>query len=96
MAATGVATREESGPEQLDTAVLGLTLVFGVERPPSELELSWRVFPTAGMVVPAVWAGPTGSERVTLSREQATLHMGGGGWFGLSIEFEIHKSHCRI
>jgi hypothetical protein len=73
VAATGVATREEPRPETLDTAVLGVTLAYGVDRPPSEVSATWRVFPDPAMVVPAVWTDPTGSERVELTPDQPVL-----------------------
>ena len=50
-----------------------LTLVYGVDRPPSEITLRWQVFPDASTAVPAVRTVPTGSERVTLSPEQPVL-----------------------
>ncbi len=73
LAATGVTIREEPQPEPLDTAVLGVTLAFGVERPPSEVSAEWRVFPTPATVVPAVWTDPTGSERVELTAGQPVM-----------------------
>jgi hypothetical protein len=73
VAATGVTTRQEPEPEPLATSVLGVTLAYGVERPPSEITLGWRVFPEESMTVLAVWTDPTGSERLTLSREQPVL-----------------------
>jgi hypothetical protein len=73
VAATGVTTRREPVPEPLDTAVLGVSLVYGVDRPPSGVTAGWQVFPTPTSVVPAVWTDPTGSERVTLTPEQPVL-----------------------
>ena len=73
VAATGVSTRDTPGPELLDTAVLGVTLVYGVDRPPSEVAARWRVFPAPTTVVPAVWTDPTGSERVELTPKQPVL-----------------------
>ena len=73
VAATGVAIREQPQPELLDTAVLGVTMAYGVDRPPSEVSVRWQVFPTPATVVPAVWTDPTGSERVELTPEQPVL-----------------------
>lgn len=73
VAATGVSTRREPKPEPLATAVLGVTLAYGVDRPPSEITAGWRVFPSTTTVVPAVWTDPTGSERVELTRESPVL-----------------------
>jgi len=73
VAATGVSTRKEPQPEPLATAVLGVTLAYGVDRPPSEVTAGWRVFPTVATVVPAVWTDPTGTERVELTPEDPTL-----------------------
>ncbi len=73
VAATGVSTRRQPEREPLDTAVLGVTLAYGVDRPPSEITAGWRVFPTATTVVPAVWTDPTGSERVELTPEEPML-----------------------
>jgi len=73
VAATGIATLEELEPVALETAVLGLTLVYGVDRPPAEITARWRTFPTPETVVPAVWTDPTGSERVTLTPEEPAL-----------------------
>ena len=75
VAATGVMTRREPEPEPLETSILGVTLAYGTERPPSEINLGWRVFPRGGMTVTAVWTDPTGSGRASLTREQPTL-----GW----------------
>jgi HupE / UreJ protein len=63
VAATGVTTRTAPEPEPLATSVLGVTLVYGVDRPPSEIGLEWRVFPTSSTTIPATWSDPTGSER---------------------------------
>jgi hypothetical protein len=73
VAATGVSTRQEPEPEPLATAVLGVTLAYGVDRPPSEITAGWRVFPSSTTVIPAVWTDPTGSERVELTRESPVL-----------------------
>ncbi len=73
VAATGVTTRSEPVPEPVDTSVLGVTLIFGVDRPPGEVLATWRVFPSPLSVVPAVWADPTGSELVELTPEQPVL-----------------------
>ena len=73
VAATGIATREKPRPEPLDTAVLGVTLAYGVDRPPYEVSAKWHVFPTSAEVVPAVWTDPTGSERIELTPEQPML-----------------------
>ncbi len=72
VAATGVSTRKEPQPEPLATAVLGVTLAYGVDRPPSEVTAGWGVFPTSDTVVPATWADPTGSERVELTSDEPT------------------------
>jgi hypothetical protein len=64
VAATGVTTREEPRPEPLHAVILGVTLAYGVDRPPSEISASWSIFPTPTTVVPAVWTDPTGSDRV--------------------------------
>jgi hypothetical protein len=77
VAPTGVSTRKEPQPEPLATAVLGVTLAYGVERPPSEATAGWRVFPTATTRVPAVWSDPTGSERIELTPEEPTLRWTG-------------------
>lgn len=74
VAATGVSTRAAPQAEPLDAAVLGVTLAFSVELAPSEIDLSWRAFPTPEAVVPAVWTDPTGSERAQLTVGQPTLH----------------------
>jgi hypothetical protein len=73
VAATGVSTRREPRPEPLDTAVLGVTLAYGVDRPPSEVTADWRVFPGRMTSVPAVWIDPTGTERLELTPEEPTL-----------------------
>ena len=73
VASTGVTTRREPEPEPLATSILCVTLVYGVDRPPSEITLRWSVFPAPSMTVPGVWTDPTGSERVYLTREQPTL-----------------------
>ena len=73
VAPTGVVTRETPEREPLETAVLGVTHVFEVDRTPSELTLAWRSFPAAGMVVPTVWSDPTASERVLLSENEPVL-----------------------
>lgn len=71
--ATGVTTRTEPRPEPLTTAVLGVTVVYGVDRPPSEVEAGWAVFPPGTTAVPAVWTDPGGSDRVSLTAEAPTL-----------------------
>jgi hypothetical protein len=73
VAATGVTTRREPEPEPLATSVLGVTLAYGVEGPPSEISLGWQVFPNETTTVPAVWTDPTGSEKLILNREQPVL-----------------------
>ena len=73
VAATGVSTRQEPQPEPLDTAVLGVTLAYGVERPPSEISLRWQVFPKPETAIPAVWTDPTTSERSELTPERPVL-----------------------
>ncbi len=73
VAATGVSTRREPEPEPLATAVVGVTLAYGVDRPPSEITAGWRVFPSTTTVVPAVWTDPTGSERVELTPDNPVL-----------------------
>jgi len=72
VAATGITSRKEPQPERLDAAVLGVTMVYGVDGPPAEIATTWRVFPTAATAIPSVWTDPAGSERVTLTPEEPT------------------------
>ena len=74
VAATGVSTRTKAEPEPLETAVLGVTMVYGVERPPGEIDLAWKVFPGEDTVIPAVWTDPTGSEKGRLAPAEPVLH----------------------
>ena len=73
VAATGVATRARPQPEALATAVLGVTRVYGVDRPPSEIRLTWTSFSTAVHAIPAGWADPTGAGRTTLTKQKSSL-----------------------
>jgi hypothetical protein len=74
VAATGVSTRTKAERELLDTAVLGVTLVYGAERPPGEIDLAWQVFPFDDTAIPAVWTDPTGSEKGLLTAAEPVLH----------------------
>jgi len=76
VAATGVSTRTRAEPELLDTAVLGVTLVYGAERSPREIDLEWKVFPGRDTAIPAVWTDPTGSEKSVLTVAEPVLHWG--------------------
>jgi hypothetical protein len=67
VAPTGVATRSKPERELLDTAILGVTHAYGVERAPREIDLTWRVFPRENTEIPAVWTDPTGSDKVVLT-----------------------------
>jgi hypothetical protein len=73
VSATGVATKAKPEPESLESAVLGVTLVFGVDSPPSQLDLRWSAYPYATTGVPAVWSDPTGSGRIELSEAEPVL-----------------------
>ena len=73
VATTGVATRRDPQPEPLGTSILGVTLAYGADRPPSEISLGWRVFPSGARTVPMVWTDPTGSERASLTPERPSL-----------------------
>jgi len=77
VSATGVTTRQAPEPERLDAAVLGVTMVYGVDEPPAEITSTWQVFPGAATTIPAVWTDPAGSERVTLTPGQPTLRWAG-------------------
>jgi hypothetical protein len=77
VAATGVTTRREPRPERLAAAVLGVTMIYGVDGPPMGIETTWRIFPTTATTIPAVWTDPAGSARVTLTPEEPTLYWEG-------------------
>jgi hypothetical protein len=77
VAATGVTTRLEPQPERLNAAVLGVTMVYGVDGPPAEVAATWGIFPTAATPIRAVWTDPASSERVTLIPDEPTLRWTG-------------------
>ncbi|MEM1447893.1 MAG: hypothetical protein AAGI22_02215 [Planctomycetota bacterium] len=77
LAATGVSVVTGDAPIALTDAIVGVTLVYGADRPPTSVSLSWGGFPTSDAAVPAIWSAPTGSGDSVLTIESPVLEWTG-------------------
>jgi len=65
----GVSTRNEPLPEQIDRAVVGVTLAYAVDEAPSNVSLELASFPGYISAIPLSFTDPWGSTAHTLSKQ---------------------------